>query len=205
MATTIKTPPRLYRWKTDPKGKAPAHTVSFKQHQVNRAPIVPGSSINNKTLARTTRAAMDVKYGPLQAQQGRDIRRSQNYARDVGGQGGFYDQYLKQLAQHTANVNTIAGQANQAAGALPAQVTGLAQADLGSLQGQANAGAAVRGMGPAADLTPMASDATAVRQAMTGSFAAQQVAQNAAAQTYADTLAHVVGPTQKLAGQAVAQ
>jgi hypothetical protein len=73
------------------------------------------------------------------------------------------------------------------------------------LQGQANAGAAARGMGPAGDLAPMASDATAVRQAMTGSFAAQQAAQNAAAQTYADSLAHVVGPTQKLAGQAVAQ
>jgi hypothetical protein len=123
---TIK---KLYRWKTDPKGKAPAHTVTFKQHQVNRAPIVPGSSVNNKTLAANTKAAMDVKYGPLQAQQGRDIQRAQNSARDIGGQGGFYDQYLKQLAQHSAHINSIAGQANQAVGALPGQVTGLAQAD----------------------------------------------------------------------------
>src|SRR4051812_3030910 len=160
---TIK---KLYRWKTDPKGKAPAHTVTFKQHQVNRAPIVPGSSINNKTLARTTKAAMDVKYGPLQAQQGRGVRQAQSYARDVGGPGGFYDQYLTQLAQHSANINTIGQQANQAVGALPAQVTGLGQADLGSLQGQANAGAAARGMGPAGDLTPMASDAAAIRQSL---------------------------------------
>lgn len=202
---TIKTPPKLYRWKTDPKGKAPAHTVTFKQHQVNRAPIVPGSSINNKTLKRTTRAAMDVKYGPLQAEQGRGVQRAQSAARDVGGPGGFYDQYLAQLAKHSANVNTIAGQANAAVGALPAQVTGLAGADAGSLQGQANTDAAARGMGPAADITGMASDATAIRQALTGSFAAQQAAQGAAAQTYADTLAHVVGPTEKLAGQAVAQ
>jgi hypothetical protein len=205
MATTIQTPPKLYRWKTDPKGKAPAHTVSFKQHQVNRTPIVPGSSINNKTLATQTRAAMDTKYGPLQAEQGRGVRRAQSAARDVGGPGGFYDQYLAQLAQHSQNINAIGQQANAAVGALPAQVTGLAGADAGSLQGAANAGAAARGMGPAGDITGMASNATAIRQGLVASFGAQQAAQNAAAQTYADTLAHVVAPTEKLAGQAVAQ
>jgi hypothetical protein len=197
-------PTKLYRWGD---GRGRVHTIPLAQHQKNvrlARPVVPGSSMTTGQLNRASRAAGRTAYGPAEAANRRDVANARTFSRDVGGPGGFYDQYLAQLRQHTANVNQIAGQASAAVGQLPGQVTGLAQADLSSLQGQADTSAAARGT-TAGNLAPMASDAAAVRQALTGSYAAQQTAQNAAAQTYADTLARVVGPTQKLAGQAVAQ
>lgn len=181
------------------RGSGPAGAPAW-----TRRPVVPGSSMTKGELSKAAWASAKTTYGPKLSAQRQAVGQAKTYARDVGGPGGFYDQYLGELAKHTQNVTTAAQQANQAVGQLPGQVTGLAQADLSSLQGQANAGAAARGVTPAGNLAGMASDATAVRQAMAGSFGAQQAAQNAAAQNYADTLAHVVGATQKLSGQAVA-
>lgn len=188
-----------------PKATHVAHVKAKAATAKARQPLVPGSSITNRQANQQTTAAIKTQYGPLESTQRRNVATERHRMQDFSNRGGFYDQYLKQLAMHAANVNAIGGQANQAVGALPGQVTGLAQADLSSLQGQANAGAAARGTAPAGDLTPMASDAAATRQALTGSFAAQQAAQNAAAQTYADTLAHVVAPAQQLTGRAVGQ
>jgi LysM repeat protein len=69
------------------------------------------------------------------------------------------------------------------------------------VQNPANADAAARGA-TAGNLAPMENQALAVRQALTGSFVAQQTAQNAAQQTYADTMANVVAPGQKLGAMA---
>jgi hypothetical protein len=52
-------------------------------------------------------------------------------------------------------------------------------------------------------MTKMAADAASARQALVGSFVSQQAAQAAATQTYADSMARVVGPQQKLAGAAM--
>lgn len=163
------------------------------------APITPGSSLTERGLNRETRNALDVKYGPLEQQQRQGVGEAQAWQHDIGG---YYDQYLKQIAQQAANVRAIGGQANTAMQGLQGGVTGLATADLKDVQGAANKDAAQRGT-TAGDVSGMASNAAAIRQALVGSFAAQQTTQNAAAARYADTLANLVAPGQKL--QAVAQ
>jgi len=204
--------------KPKPKGKfawpsAPAkkvHSISWEAQKAKvkkaklAAPIVPGSSITERQLAQAAEAATTTQFGDLDREQKINLAQAQSQQRDFGGAGGFYDQYLAQVAQHAANVNNIAAQANQAVGGIQQGVTGLAAADLTQLQGQANQLAAQRGMPgtPAGDVTQMASNAAAVRQSLAGSFAAQQAAQNAAAQTYAGAQANVVAPGQKLQGQA---
>jgi hypothetical protein len=144
---------------------------------------------------------MDVKYGPLEQQQKQTLGEEQTRARDTTG---FYDQYLRQIAQHAQNVQSIGANAAQTGLGLQQGVTGLSQASLTGIQNPANADAAARGA-QAGDLSGMASNAAAIRQSLVGSFVAQQAGQNAAAQDYADTQAHVVAPGQKLAGQAMAQ
>lgn len=70
------------------------------QRQLNRrlnAPVTPGSTMTERDLSRQTRAASDVRYGypEQQAQQG--LQAAQQVQRDVGG---YYDQYLRELAAH---------------------------------------------------------------------------------------------------------
>lgn len=162
-------------------------------------PIVPGSSTTNRDLAQESKAAMDVKYGPLQADQQRALGQQQQEQRDVGG---WYDQYLAAVRQHAANVGTIGTQAATAGQNLQQGVTGLGQAGLAQIQNPANADAAARGA-TAGDMAPLANQALAVRQALTGSFVAQQNAQNAASSGFADARANVVAPGQKLGALAV--
>lgn len=163
-----------------------------------KQPIAPGSTTTERDLARESASAMDVKYGPVQQQQQVALGQEQARGRDVGG---WYDQYLKAVAQHSQNVQGIGAQAGQIGQGLQQGVTGLGQAGLAMVQNPANADAAARGA-TAGDLAPMENKALAVRQALTGSFVAQQAAQNAAQQTYADTLANVVAPGQKLGAMA---
>lgn len=163
------------------------------------APVVPGSSLTQGQASRQARAATRVQYGPLAQAQRQQLGEAKGYQRDIGG---YYDQYLRQVAQQTQNVQKIGTEANAAMAGLQAGVTGLAGADQSAIQGQANQDAAARGA-TAGNQALMASNATAVRQALMGSFAAQQAAQNAAADRYAGTLSNVVVPGQKL--QALAQ
>ena len=172
-----------------------------QQRQLNarlRQPVTPGSSLTERDLARESKAAMDVKYGPVQTAQRQELGESQNYQRDIAG---YYDDYLRSVARQAANVRVLGDQANAAVHGLQAGVTGLAGADLSSLQGQANQDAATRGA-TAGDLSGMANQAAAVRQALVGTLGDRQVAQTNAASRYADMIANNVAPGQKL--QAVA-
>src|ERR1044072_6294658 len=96
-----------------------------------KAPIVKGSTITERDLARETKAAMTQKYAPLENQQAQALGEEQQRTRDVGG---FYDQYLRQVAQHAQNVQAIGAQA--AATGVNAQnaVTGLSQTRLAGIQ-----------------------------------------------------------------------
>jgi hypothetical protein len=168
-----------------------------------KQPITEGSSITERDLARESKSAMDVKYGDVEQAQRQRVQEEQQRQRDFTGPGGFYDQYLHQMAENSKQVQNI-GAATVGAG-LAAQrgVAGLAGADFTQLQGQANQSAALNGVAPANDMTKVAADAASTRQALVGSFVSQQAAQAAATQTYADSMARVVGPQQKLAGAAM--
>jgi hypothetical protein len=165
------------------------------------APVVPGSTLTERALAKAVNAAAKVRFGPALATQQTAVNQAKQAAQDVGGRGGFYDQYLAQVRQHAANVNNIVAATNASIGQLPGAVTGLAAADTGSLQGAMDVGAAARGMGPAGNLGPMASGAAATSQGMAANLAAQQQALGGASRTFADTQAHVVAPAQKLTAQ----
>lgn len=162
-------------------------------------PIVAGSTMTERELARGANAAADVRYGPVEAQQSQQLGQAQTWQRDVGT---YYDQYLAQLAAHAQAVQNIGQQAVGQIQGTQAGVTGLAASDLTQLNQAATKDAAARGATPG-DLAQMASNAAAVRQALVGSFAAQQAGQNAAASRLATNTAQVVGPGQKL--QAIAQ
>lgn len=174
------------------------------QRQLNMrldAPITQGSSITERTLAREAKAAEQVQYGPQQQALGTQLATAQQVQRDTGS---FYDQYLAQLAQNERDVANIQAGAQQALTQVGTGITGLAGTDAAQLQGQANQAAGARGA-QAGDLSQMASGATATRQALVGSFQAQQALQGAGANTYASGLANVVGPTQKLSALAQGQ
>jgi hypothetical protein len=168
------------------------------------APIVPGSTITERALAAAVNAAAKTKYGGVLQSQQQAINQAKQAATDIGGKGGFYDQYLAQLATHVANINAIATQSNAQMAQLPTAVTGLATAETNSLQNALNANAAARGA-QAGNLGPQASGAATTSQALAANYAAQQTGVNQANQNYADTLAHVVAPAQKLTAQTQAQ
>jgi hypothetical protein len=189
------------------RSKLPASmlpTAMRQQREMNarlKQPITPGSAITERDLARESKSAMDVKYGPLEAAQKQGLAEEQTRGRDVAG---FYDQYLRQIAAHSANVQAIGQQATNAGLGVQSGITGLANTDLSSINQAATASAGARGAS-AGDISQMANSAAAVRQSLVGSFVAQQAGQNAASQNYADTQAHVVAPGQKLGAQAMAQ
>jgi len=212
---------KTYRWKTDPgkqhsiperthrqhlraalrdRGSTPQAGNKPKLTPYQKAPIVTGSSITNRQLNRGARGAARVQFGPEMREARKDVGESKAYERDIGG---YYDQYLDHLAKQSANVRAIGDAANQQLTGLQAGVTGLSQAGLAGIQQPAAADAAARGT-QAADLTPLASNATAIRQAMVGNFAATQAAQNSAASRYDHAYANNVGPGQKLQAQAFA-
>jgi hypothetical protein len=162
------------------------------QNAYNNAPVVPGSSLTNRQADTQAQTATQVQYGPQEAAL-------KGIARDTPG---WYDQYLGALNDHTRNVQAYQAGAQAALQNTQQGITGLSQQGLSDLQGQAQASAAPRGA-TAADQSGTASNAAAIRQALMGSFMAQQGSQGASANTYADTLANVVAPTQKLS--AIAQ
>src|SRR3954462_1870032 len=119
-STTKKTTPKLsleQRVKTDPKRLArvlknaglrsklsdsalqkyaPAMARQRQMTARLKTPITPGSTTTERDLAREAQAAMTQKYAPLENQQRQALGEERTRTRDVGG---FYDQYLKQVAQ----------------------------------------------------------------------------------------------------------
>lgn len=161
-------------------------------------PVTAGSELTRGQLGQQTSAAMKVKYAPVVQAQKQELRTAQGAQRDVGG---FYDQYLRQVAQGAENVRAAGAAAAQQTQGLQAGVTGLANTDLTQLNQRATADAAARGATPG-DISQMASNAAAVRQALVASFGAQQAARTQSDVNAADTRANVVAPGQKLQAQA---
>lgn len=174
-----------------------------KQRALNvrlNAPITPGSSTTERDLARAANAATAVRYGPQEA----DLQQQQGLAQQQQHDtGGYYDQYLAQLGQYQKNIGDIQQGAAQGLQGIAQGITGLGQQGLAQIQNPANADAASRGA-QAGDLSQMASSALGIRQALIGSFQAQQQLTGATAQNYASGLANVVGPAQKLTALAEA-
>ena len=162
-------------------------------------PIVPGSAVTNKQLNRES--------------QGRDpdqVRADQPGPAPAGRRGQGLPARHRQLLRRLRPAGPAAVReraADRARGPAAVQgtqagVTGLAATDLTQMNQAATKDAAARGATPG-DLAQMASGAAATRQALVGSFAAQQAATNAANSNYAGNRANVVAPGQKLG--AVAQ
>lgn len=145
-----------------------------QQRQLNtrlNAPIVPGASTTNRDLAHQRNAAVDTQFGP-NAVGASQFREKQTNA--------WFDEYQRQLAQHRANVQGFGEQAQ-------GQV-----ANLGNVQGPA--GSAPQDAGN----QDVAAKAQAIRSTLLGAQKGQLLGQGQAANTYADTLAHVVAPGQKV-------
>jgi hypothetical protein len=204
---TAAPPKGVTRTPTTPSTSAPKTTAPTKHRKRVRlnAPIVPGSTTTERQLAAAANAAANVEFGGQLGEANQAVNAAKNYQTDFTGPGGFYDQYLAKLQEHNQNVAAIGNVASAAMTGLQAGITGLGQQTQQQVQGQANAQAAQTGMGPAGDLTSLGSNALAVRQALVGAFIGNQAARNAAAQTFSDTLANVVGPGEKLQGVAQGQ
>jgi hypothetical protein len=169
----------------------------LKRRQTNvrlHAPITPGSSITERALAQEAKANMDVAFGPRERAEQANLGRETQRATDIGG---WYDQYLAKVAEHSKNIRDIGTEAATAGKGLQAGITGLSQAGIQGIQNPAVADAAGRGA-VAGDLSGVAGDAARVRQNLVGSFIAQQNATNAGMTSHADTLARDVAPGQKL-------
>lgn len=157
-----------------------------QQRQMNtrlNAPVTQGSSMTNRDLAHSRNAALQVAYGPREQVLGQQLSAQQQQGRDMQS---AYDLYVNDLRQHAQNVQAGNQQATQALTALTGNV-GALKSDVGTA-------------GP--QVQQDAQNATAVRQALVGSFGAQQISQGKSANDYADTLANVVGPGQKLSARA---
>lgn len=142
--------------------------------------------MTQRDLARQRRTAVQVRYGPSERAVGQEIAGQRQTGRDMTG---WYSDYLAELEQHRANVAEQAKQQDAANQQLLASVVAgdaqRAQSNGGSQQVQKDAGAA-----------------GGVREQMLAAFAGQQAGQGRTSSGYADTLAHVVGPGQRLQAQA---
>jgi len=179
--------------------KAPQRKARALNVRLN-APITAGSTMTERDLARAANASGAVQFGPQEQALGQQLGASQQAETSTGN---YYDQYLQRLAQNQADVASQQQQAASQLQGIGQGITGLAASDLAGVQNRAVASAQARGA-TAGDLTGMASNAAATRQALVGSFQAQQAQQGASAQGYAGSLANVVAPAQKIAalGQA---
>jgi hypothetical protein len=180
---------------------SPGQQQTRKTNTFNAAPVVPGSTVTNKDLIGQRNAAASLKYGGAETQAGRDIASRQAA---VGQTGGYFDNYLAELRAHEANQAQINAQSQAAVQGLAGSIQGLAQGDAGVVSQGNQSLQAATGAAPAA-VTQDASNASMLRQALTASFGAMLAGQGANASSYADTLAHVVGPGQKLQGLTRAQ
>jgi hypothetical protein len=165
----------------------------------NRAPLVEGSSLTVGQANRQAHRAARVRYGAAVHAQKQDIASSETLAKDTAG---WYDAYLKELSQHRSN---IAGQANAQNTAVQQLGQSAANADDArrrEVDAQLQADAQTRGATVDPQLSRDAANGSSVRQAMFNSYGAMLAGQGRANTDYADTLAHVVAPGQKLQAQA---
>jgi hypothetical protein len=157
--------------------------------------------MTERDLARAANASTQVQYGPQQQALSQQLQTSQQAERDTGS---YYDQYLQRLAQNQRDIENIQRGVQAGLQGIAGGITGLAGQTLQGIQQPANADAAARGA-QAGNLTQMAYNDAAQRQALVGSFQAQQQLVGATEQEQAAGMANIVGPQQKLAAQDVAR
>lgn len=189
------------RSKLPDKFLTPAQRKVRQTNAYNKAPITEGSTVTNKQLAVEANDAATTQFGGVRQQYTTDQQRAQSLGRD---QNDWYDAYKAELATHAANVQTIGNNAVTQDAQLAQGVRGLDQSTTDAQQQQMQADAATRGGTVDPSLAQTASDASAIRQQMLAGFGSQQAAVGAAHSQYADTLAHVVAPTQQLQARAQA-
>ena len=108
-------------------------------------PIVPGSAVTNKQLNRESKAATTDQVRADQQAQRQQVGEAKAYQRDIGN---YYDDYVKQVQQQSANVQQIGREAQAAVQGTQAGVTGLAASDLTQMNQAATKDAAARGADP---------------------------------------------------------
>lgn len=156
--------------------------AQLRQRQLNQrlnTPVTPGSSLTNRDLAHQRSAATTVEYGAADQALGAKLAGAQQQQKD---QASWYQQYQDQVNKLRGD---IANNSDQAV----TQAQGLTSA-----VGQLGKDTAV-GTGSVAD---DASKASAIRQALSASFGAMMASKGTNAKNYADQLADVVVPGQKL-------
>ncbi len=178
----------------------PAQRAQRRRNTENAKPVTKGSDLTRGELARESRTATDLRYGPAERQLGTERGRAEQQGRDMGS---FYDQYLAELQKHTANTQQINAQSQQQLNTLAGGLQALDQGQATAQQGEAQAQAAQRGA--TANLGTTASDASLVRQQGLAGMIAQAGATGAATSRYASTQAGVVAPGQKLQQAAISQ
>lgn len=164
---------------TIPAPKAHKARTPRKHRGRGGQPIAPGSTLTRRQFRKLVKATVNAQFAPQEAEQARQESEARQQGVDMQG---FYDQYLAELAKHQANTQANAAASNAAFGQLA-----------GSLKSQAPA------------LNADSANASLVRQALTAGFGSQLAGQGANASQYADTLAHVVAPGQKLQQAALSQ
>jgi hypothetical protein len=179
----------------------PEQRARRQSNALAAAPITEGSAVTNKQLGLEAADATQVRYGSQQQALQTQQARAQSLGRD---QNDWYNAYRAELATHAVNTQAIGAQAVAQDQQLAQGVRGLDSSQSAAQQQQMQADAKIRGGTVDPSLATTADQASQVRQQMLAGFGSQQAGVGAAHSQYADTLAHVIAPTQQLQGRAQA-
>lgn len=165
------------RSRLDAKYLTPAQR---KQRELNtrlNAPATPGSSMTNRDVAHQADSAVRLQYQPQEQQVQSNIAAREQTEKDVGN---WFAKFQDDLRTHATNIQAIGKQGVDSATGLTAAAGGM--------------------QAPGGTATPDDANAAKVRAALAaslGGLANQTAASN---NTYADTLANVVAPGQRVVG-----
>jgi hypothetical protein len=154
-----------------PKGYSPAFKAKRELADKFRAPITEGSSLTYGQVASDSKDAANVQFGP------NAIQNSQQLEKDTAG---WYDDFQKQLAQHTQNTVQYGQQANAAS------------------LGLQNAEGMTAANDPSAENQQVFANARAVRQGLNAAYGSQIADNAASANRYASLRQNVVAPGNKI-------
>lgn len=154
-----------------PKGYDPAFVKKRAMADKFRAPITEGSSLTYGQVARESKDAANVQFGP------NAVANSQQLEKDTAG---WYDDFQRQLGEHTRNTERYGQQAQDA-----------------SVQLQ-NAEGMTAANNPSAENQQVFANARAIRQGLNAAYGSQ-IADNAASSNkYASLRQNVVAPGNKI-------
>lgn len=154
-----------------PKGYDPAFIKKRQMAEKFRAPITEGSSLTYGQVASESKDAANVQFGP------NAVANSQQLEKDTAG---WYDDFQRQLAQHTQNTERYGQEANTAS------------------LGLQNAEGMTAAHNPSAENQQVFANARAVRQSLNAAYGSQ-IADNAASSNkYASLRQNVVAPGNKI-------